>query len=281
VTDLVWRAGDVELRCGDRTLIMGVLNVTPDSFSDGGRFLGERAAVDRGLAMADEGADIVDVGGESTRPGSEAVQVSEEMERIVPVIERLAAHLPVPISVDTRRAEVARTALDAGAVIVNDVSAGRDPDMFDVVRDRGAGYVLMHMLGEPMTMQHEPRYDDVVAEVSEYLRERIEAAGLAGIDTERVAVDPGIGFGKTVEHNLSLLRHVEAFAALDRPVLYGPSRKRFIGSLLGGADENERLEGTLGTVSWLAARGVHVVRVHDVLEVHRALTLVDAIARAT
>ncbi|HEX2424667.1 MAG TPA: dihydropteroate synthase [Actinomycetota bacterium] len=281
MTDLVWRAGDVELRCGDRTLIMGVLNVTPDSFSDGGRFLGERAAVDRGLAMADEGADIVDVGGESTRPGSEAVQVSEEMERIVPVIERLAAHLPVPISVDTRRAEVARTALDAGAVIVNDVSAGRDPDMFDVVRDRGAGYVLMHMLGEPMTMQHEPRYDDVVAEVSEYLRERIEAAGLAGIDTERVAVDPGIGFGKTVEHNLSLLRHVEAFAALDRPVLYGPSRKRFIGSLLGGADENDRLEGTLGTVSWLAARGVHVVRVHDVLEVHRALTLVDAIARAT
>jgi dihydropteroate synthase len=280
VTDLVWRAGDVELRCGDRTLIMGVLNVTPDSFSDGGRFLGERAAVDRGLAMADEGADIVDVGGESTRPGSDAVPVPEEIERIVPVIERLAAHLPVPISVDTRRAEVARSALDAGAVIVNDVSAGRDPDMFEVVRDRGAGYVLMHMLGEPMTMQEDPRYDDVVAEVSEYLRERIEAAGLAGIDTERVAVDPGIGFGKTVEHNLSLLRHVEAFAVLDRPVVYGPSRKRFIGSLLGGADENERLEGTLGTVSWLAARGVHVVRVHDVLEVHRALTLVDAIARA-
>jgi dihydropteroate synthase len=280
VTDLVWRAGDVELRCRDRTLIMGVLNVTPDSFSDGGRFLGERAAVDRGLAMADEGADIVDVGGESTRPGSDAVRVPEEIERIVPVIERLAAHLPVPISVDTRRAEVARSALDAGAVIVNDVSAGRDPDMFEVVRDRGAGYVLMHMLGEPMTMQEDPRYDDVVAEVSEYLRERIEAAGLAGIDTERVAVDPGIGFGKTVEHNLSLLRHVEAFAALDRPVVYGPSRKRFIGSLLGGADENERLEGTLGTVSWLAARGVHVVRVHDVLEVHRALTLVDAIARA-
>jgi dihydropteroate synthase len=280
VTDLVWRAGDVELRCGDRTLIMGVLNVTPDSFSDGGRFLGERAAVDRGLAMADEGADIVDVGGESTRPGSDAVPVAEEIERIVPVIERLAAHLPVPISVDTRRAEVARSALDAGAVIVNDVSAGRDPDMFEVVRDRAAGYVLMHMLGEPMTMQEDPRYDDVVAEVSEYLRERVEAAGLAGIDTERVAVDPGIGFGKTVEHNLSLLRHVEAFAALDRPVVYGPSRKRFIGSLLGGADENERLEGTLGTVSWLAARGVHVVRVHDVLEVHRALTLVDAIARA-
>ncbi|MGZ4114566.1 MAG: dihydropteroate synthase, partial [Actinomycetota bacterium] len=170
MTDLVWRAGDVELRCGDRTLIMGVLNVTPDSFSDGGRFLGERAAVDRGLAMADEGADIVDVGGESTRPGSEAVQVSEEMERIVPVIERLAAHLPVPISVDTRRAEVARAALDAGAVIVNDVSAGRDPEMFDVVRDRRAGYVLMHMLGEPKTMQEDPRYDDVVAEVTEYLR---------------------------------------------------------------------------------------------------------------
>jgi dihydropteroate synthase len=281
VAGLVWRAGDIELDCGERTLIMGVLNVTPDSFSDGGEFFGERAAVDRGVAMVDDGADIVDVGGESTRPGSDPVDSAEELGRVLPVIEKLAAHVPVPISIDTRRAEVARAALDAGAVVVNDVTAGRDPAMFDVVREARAGYVMMHMLGEPRTMQDDPRYADVVTEVAEYLRERVEAAGLAGIDAERLAVDPGIGFGKTVHHNLSLLRHVDSFAALGRPVVYGPSRKRFIGSLLGGAAEHERLEGTLGAVSWLAARGAHVVRVHDVLEAHRALTLVDAIARAT
>jgi dihydropteroate synthase len=259
---------------------MGVLNVTPDSFSDGGRFLGERAAVDRGIAMTDEGADIVDVGGESTRPGSDPVQIREELERVIPVIERLAAHVPVPISVDTRRAEVARAGLAAGATIVNDVSAGRDPEMFDVVRDARAGYVMMHMLGEPKAMQEDPRYDDVVAEVTEFLRERVEAAGLAGIETDRVAVDPGIGFGKTLEHNLALLHHVEAVAALGRPVVYGPSRKRFIGTVLGGVAEDERLEGTIATAAWLASRGAHVVRVHDVLEVARALRVLDAIARA-
>jgi dihydropteroate synthase len=277
---LVWRCSDVTLDCGERTLVMGVLNVTPDSFSDGGRFLGERAAVDRGIAMTDEGADIVDVGGESTRPGSEPVRVREELERIVPVIERLAAHVPVPISVDTRRAEVARAALGAGATIVNDVSAGRDAEMFEVVRHARAGLVMLHMLGEPKTMQIDPHYDDVVAEVAEFLRERVEAAGLAGIETDRVAIDPGIGFGKTLEHNLALLHHVQAIAALGRPVVYGPSRKRFIGTLLDGAAEEDRLEGTIGTVAWLAARGAHVVRVHDVLEVSRALRVVDAIARA-
>jgi dihydropteroate synthase len=280
VDEIVWRAGQTSLVCGERTLVMGVLNVTPDSFSDGGRFLGERAAVDRGIAMTDEGADIVDVGGESTRPGSEPVRVSEELERIVPVIRRLASHVPVPISVDTRRAEVARAALDAGATIVNDVSAGRDPLMFDAVRDAGAGYVMMHMLGEPKTMQDAPRYDDVVGEVTEFLRERVEAAGLAGIETDRLAVDPGIGFGKDVHHNLALLHHVEAIASLGRPVVYGPSRKRFIGALLDGLPQDERLEGTIGVCAWLAARGAHVVRVHDVLEVGRALRLVDAIARA-
>jgi dihydropteroate synthase len=280
VTAIDWRAGDITLDCGERTLVMGVLNVTPDSFSDGGAFLGERAAVDRGMAMTDEGADVVDVGGESTRPGSEPVPVREELERVVPVIERLAAHVPVPISVDTRRSEVARAALDVGAAIVNDVSAGGDPDMFDVVGEARAGYVMMHMLGEPKTMQEDPRYDDVVAEVTAFLRERLEAARLAGIETDRLAIDPGVGFGKTVEHNLALLHHVEALAALGRPVVYGPSRKRFIGTLLDGAQEHERLEGTLGAVSWLAARGAHVVRVHDVLEVSRALAVVDAIARA-
>jgi dihydropteroate synthase len=277
--ELVWRVGQTSLVCGRRTLVMGVLNVTPDSFSDGGRFFGERAAVDRGIAMVDEGADLVDVGGESTRPGSDPVPVDEELRRVVPVIENLAAHVAVPISVDTRRAEVARAALGAGASVVNDVTAGRDQAMFDVVREAGAGYVAMHMRGEPKTMQEAPRYDDVVGEVVEFLRERIEAAGLAGVETDRIAIDPGIGFGKELDHNLSLLRRVDALVELGRPVVVGASRKRFIGTLLGGAPEDERLEGTIGAVAWLAARGAHVVRVHDVLEVSRALRVVDAISR--
>jgi dihydropteroate synthase len=280
VRELVWRVADTEIVCGARTLVMGVVNVTPDSFSDGGEFFGQRAAVDRVVEMADEGADIVDVGGESTRPGSEPVPVEEELRRVVPVIENAAAHVAVPISIDTRRAEVARAALDAGAVIVNDVTAGRDPAMFEVLRDTSAGYIAMHMLGQPRTMQDAPRYDDVVAEVTEFLRERVEAAGLAGVETDRIAVDPGIGFGKDLGHNLQLLHHVDAVAALGRPVVVGPSRKRFIGTILDGAPEDERLEGTIGVASWLAWRGAHVVRVHDVLEVARALRVVDAIARA-
>jgi dihydropteroate synthase len=277
---LIWRVGDIQLDCGDRTLLMGVLNVTPDSFSDGGDFFGERVAVDRGVQMVDEGADIVDVGGESTRPGSDPVPIPEELRRVVTVIERLAAHVGVPVSIDTRRAEVARAALAAGATIVNDVTAGRDPEMFEAVREAGAGYVLMHMRGEPKSMQVEPRYDDVVAEVAEFLRERLEAAGLAGIQADRLAIDPGIGFGKDVEHNLALLHDVPSLAALGRPVVYGPSRKRFIGTLLEGAPESERLEGTIGAAAWLSAAGAHVVRVHDVLEVGRALRIVDAIARS-
>jgi dihydropteroate synthase len=280
VTEIVWRVGETSLVCGARTLLMGVLNVTPDSFSDGGEFFGERAAVDRGMALADEGADIVDVGGESTRPGSDPVAVDEELRRVVPVIERLASHVAVPISIDTRRADVARAALAAGATIVNDVTAGRDPKMFDVVREWRAGFIAMHMRGEPKTMQQAPQYDDVVAEVTEFLRERVEAAGLAGIATDRVAVDPGIGFGKDLDHNLGLLRRIDAVAALGLPVVVGPSRKRFIGTLLGGAPEHERVEGTIGAAAWLAAQGAHVLRVHDVLEVGRALRVVDAIARA-
>jgi dihydropteroate synthase len=280
VGELIWRVGETSIVCGTRTLVMGVLNVTPDSFSDGDQFFGQRAAVDRAIAMVDDGADIVDVGGESTRPGSDPVPVDEELRRVVPVIENAAAHVGVPISVDTRRAEVARAALDAGAVIVNDVTAGRDPGMFDVVREAGAGYVAMHMRGEPKTMQDAPRYADVVNEVTAFLRERVEAASLAGIQTDRVAVDPGIGFGKDLDHNLALLHHVDAIAAIGRPVVVGPSRKRFIGTILDGAGEQERLEGTIGAASWLAWRGAHVVRVHDVLEVSRALRVVDAIARA-
>ncbi|HKX25275.1 MAG TPA: dihydropteroate synthase, partial [Actinomycetota bacterium] len=204
-----WRVGPRTLECGPRTLVMGILNVTPDSFSDGGRFLDHERAVEHGLRMVEEGADLLDVGGESTRPGSDSVSVDEEVGRVLPVVKRLVAEVDVPISIDTRKAEVAAAALDAGATIVNDVSAGRDPGMFPVARDTGAGLVLMHMLGEPKTMQDEPHYEDVVRDVHDYLRERIEAAEAAGLARDRIAADPGLGFGKTTEHSLVLMRSIE------------------------------------------------------------------------
>ena len=272
--------GDRELECGPRTLVMGILNVTPDSFSDGGLFLDHESAVAQGLRMAEEGADIVDIGGESTRPGSDEVPVAEEIDRTVPVVKRLAAELDIPLSIDTRKAEVARAALDAGATIVNDVSAARDEDMFHVVRDSEAGLVLMHMLGEPKTMQENPEYEDVVREVREYLGARLDAAVAAGIDRERLCVDPGLGFGKTYEHNLELMREIDSFLDLGAPLLVGPSRKSFIGKALDDAPLEERLEGSLGAVAWLAGRGAHIVRVHDVKETVRALKVVDAIKGA-
>lgn len=276
----VWRVGERAFDCAERTLVVGILNVTPDSFSDGGRFLDRAAAVAHATRMVDDGADILDVGGESTRPGSNAVSVDEELERVRPVIERLAElHPAIPISIDTRKASVAAEALAAGATIVNDVSGGADPDMFDVVRERDAAVVLMHMRGEPKTMQEEPRYDDVVGEVHEYLRQRIEAAELAGIDPERIAIDPGIGFGKDLEHNLELMRRVDVLLDLRRPVLVGPSRKRFLGTILD-VPEDQRVEGTIGAVVWLVSRGAHLARVHDVKEVVRAVRVADAIARA-
>jgi len=275
---LPWRFGDWVLDCASRTGVMGVLNVTPDSFSDGGQFLDLEAAVRRGMDMAADGADLIDVGGESTRPGSEPVPAQVEMDRVVPVIKRLVAEIDTPLSVDTRKPEVAVAALHAGAVIVNDVSGGRDPEVLRVVADTGAGMVLMHMLGEPQTMQAEPRYGDVVAEVKAYLAERLEAAAAAGVEPERLCVDPGIGFGKTLDHNLALLRHVDVFAELGRPVLVGPSRKSFIGKLLG-ADVDDRLEGTAAAVAWVAAHGAHIVRVHDVREMVRVVRVADAIAR--
>ena len=256
---------------------MGVLNVTPDSFSDGGLFLDHDAALAQGLRMAEEGADIIDVGGESTRPGSDDVPVDQEIERTAPVVKGLVAELDVPVSIDTRKAEVTRAALDAGAVIVNDVSAGRDPGMFDVAREFGAGMVLMHMLGEPKTMQEDPRYEDVVREVHDNLGARLDAAVEGGIDQDRLCVDPGLGFGKTYQHNLELMRSIEAFLDLEVPLLVGPSRKSFIGKALGDLPMDERLEGTLASVAWLAGRGAHIVRVHDVEPTVRVLKVVDAI----
>jgi dihydropteroate synthase len=272
-----WRMNDRELECGQATLVMGVLNVTPDSFSDGGRFLDHEAAVAHGLRMAEDGAAILDVGGESTRPGSDEVTVEEELARVVPVIKRLAAEVDMPLSIDTRKPEVARAALDAGAVAVNDVSGAREPGMLEVVAASGAGLVLMHMLGDPKTMQVEPRYEDVVREVRAYLAQRLEAAEAAGIDRDRLAVDPGLGFGKTYEHNLELMWHIDRFLGLGVPVVVGPSRKSFIGAALGDLPIDQRLEGTVGAAAWLAGKGAHIVRVHDVEPVVRALRVVDAI----
>ncbi len=259
---------------------MGILNVTPDSFSDGGQFDDPDTAIQHALAMVADGADILDVGGESTRPGSDPVPADEEVARTVPVIQALAREdVGVPLSIDTRKADVARAALEAGATIVNDVTAGGDPDMFAVAADADAAMVLMHMRGEPKTMQVEPAYEDVVAEVATFLESRLADAVNAGIEFERLCIDPGIGFGKALDHSLSLMKHLDALERLERPILVGPSRKAFIGKLLD-LDVDERLEGTAAAVAFLVASGAHVVRVHDVREMARVSRIVDAIVRA-
>jgi dihydropteroate synthase len=261
--------------------LMGVVNVTPDSFSDGGRHFDPEVAVAAGIGMVRDGADLLDVGGESTRPGAELVAPDVEIDRVVPVIKRLAAEVDVPISVDTRKHQVAEAAMGAGASIVNDVTAGEfDPLMLATVKYSGAGFVLMHMRGTPETMQGLVDYVDVVAEVAAYLRGRIEAAVSAGIDRDRLAIDPGLGFAKTSDQSLRLMREVDAFLGAGRPVLVGPSRKSFIGHVLE-ADASDRVNGTAGAVAWMAGRGAHIVRVHDVAPMVRVVRVVDAIRRAT
>jgi dihydropteroate synthase len=278
--EVIWRCGRHDVPLRRRTLVMGIVNVTPDSFSDGGSYANVDDAVKHATQMVADGADLLDVGGESTRPGSDIVPADEETDRVVPVILRIVADLPhFPVSVDTRKAEVARAALEAGAAIVNDVSAGGDPAMFGIVAETGAGMILMHMKGEPKTMQDDPTYYDVVAEVRGFLGDRIEAALSARIDLEQLCVDPGLGFGKTLEHNLAILRDIRAFHHLRVPVLVGPSRKGFIGALTG-TEVDDRIEGTAGVVAWCAAEGVDVVRVHDVKEMARAVRVVDAISGA-
>ena len=281
MTGAVWRCREHVFPLGERTLVMGIVNVTPDSFSDGGLLGGTDEAVAHGLRMVAEGADILDVGGESTRPGSDPVPVDDELARVVPVIAGLreAAPTGVALSVDTRRPQVAEAAIEAGASIVNDVTAAADPEMFDVVRQTGPGLVLMHMLGEPKTMQDDPRYDDVVTEVRDFLAARLGVAVAAGVSRDRLCVDPGIGFGKNLTHNLALLHDIASFEELRVPVLVGASRKGFIGQLTGVDDPAERVEGTAGAVAWCAAHGVDVVRVHDVLEMTRVVRVVDAIVR--
>jgi dihydropteroate synthase len=260
----------------ERFTVMGVVNVTPDSFSDGGLYLDADAAVRHGLELAGEGAAILDVGGESTRPGAEPVEAAEETRRVVPVVERLAA-AGLRVSIDTTKLAVAQAALDAGATIVNDVSAFRfSPELAGLVADRGAHCCLMHMLGEPRTMQDDPRYDDVVTDVKAFLEERLAFATAEGVPEENVWLDPGIGFGKTVEHNLELLRRLGEIVAIGRPVVIGTSRKSFLGKLAGGRPEDERLPGTIATNVLALERGASVFRVHDVAPVADALAVAAA-----
>jgi dihydropteroate synthase len=261
-----------------RTLVMGILNVTPDSFSDGGLYGSLDAAVDRARRMVDEGADLIDVGGESTRPGAEDVSPDEEIRRTAPVIERIAK-LDVPVSIDTRKSVVAKAGLDAGATIVNDVSGGIfDPELLALAGDRGVDVILMHVRGTPKSMDSLATYRDVVREVRDELRERVDDALDAGIVKDRIRVDPGLGFAKTPEQSLALLRHIDELAELG-PLVVGPSRKRFVGHVLG-TPVDDRLEGTLAAVAWCATRGADVVRVHDVKESRRVVDMIAAIASA-
>jgi dihydropteroate synthase len=273
----VWRIRGGELPLGGRTQIMGIVNVTPDSFSDGGRYLDPSAAVDQALKLVEEGADLLDIGGESTRPGAPPVSLSDELQRVIPVIERLARETTVPLSVDTTKAEVARQALQAGAHIVNDISGLQfDPEMVPVCRDFEAGVVCMHIQGTPQTMQLQPHYDDVVREIGDYFQQRATELLAAGLTAEQLVWDPGVGFGKTAEHNLDILSHVAAFRVLGRPVLIGHSRKRFLQRVLG-RPVDERLFGTVGVSLALAAQGVDFLRVHDVAAMRDALTAWSAV----
>ncbi len=257
-------------------IVMGILNVTPDSFSDGGRFIGREAALHRVREMIAEGAQIIDVGGESTRPGAQAVSVEEELERVIPVIEAIRSESTIPISIDTSKPEVMRAAVDAGASLVNDVRALREPGALAAVAELGVPVCLMHMRGEPRTMQQAPRYDDVVAEVLTFLEERVAACEAAGIPRERIILDPGFGFGKTLDHNLALFRALPRFAATGLPVLVGVSRKSMVGQVLEVPVE-ERLAGSLALASLAVWLGAAIVRSHDVRETVHAVRMTAAV----
>jgi dihydropteroate synthase len=265
------------LRLGEKTLIMGILNVTPDSFYDGGRYASSQAAVEQGIRMAQQGADIIDVGGESTRPGSQPVSSEEQIRRVGPVIRELAAR-GLRVSVDTTRAVVASAAIEAGAVIVNDTSGLQgDPAMIRTLARTGAAAVIMHIQGTPQTMQAAPRYDDVMEEVTQTLHAWAEAAVSGGVARDRIVVDPGFGFGKTFEHNLTLLARVSELRSLGFPVLVGASRKSFIGALTGKSDPEDRLHGSLAVAAYAAMQGAQIVRVHDVKETRDVLAVIDRV----
>ncbi len=279
--EFVLRCREGDLHLGVRTLVMGVLNVTPDSFSDGGLFLDTHRAIEHGLRMAEEGADIIDVGGESSRPGSDPVSQDEELERIIPVIEALASRLQIPISVDTYKAQVAERAVEAGAQMINDISGLRfDPQMPSVAARFDTPLIIMHIKGTPKTMQEDPRYEDLMGEIIAYLREGIDRAErVGGVDPHQVIVDPGIGFGKRVEDNLMILKRLPELTCLGRPLIIGTSRKSFIGAVLD-REVDQRAIGTLATVAVSALKGAHMVRVHDVGPARQAVDMVDAVVNA-
>jgi len=274
---MIWRAGDRAWEFPRSPLIMGIVNVTPDSFSDGGQHATSEAAVAHALSLAAEGADILDIGGESTRPGAPTVSESEELARVIPVIEQLAGQTETALSIDTQKPVVAEAAISAGAVIVNDIAANRtEPQMWKIVAATRAGYVAMHMQGTPQTMQDRPEYTEVVAEVRAFFEERLKRFKKAGLNAEQVMFDPGLGFGKTVEHNLALLTGLERFTNMKRPLLVGASRKSFIGRLTEAAVE-DRLAGSLACACRAAEAGAAVLRVHDVKETNQALQTWNAI----
>jgi len=263
---------------GERTLVMGILNTTPDSFSDGGKYSDPSAAADRALEMVAQGADIIDVGGESTRPGAESVSVSDEIRRTIPVINKIREHSDVLVSIDTMKAETAGAALDAGADIINDVSAFEaDKEMASIAAGTNAGVVLMHMRGSPKTMQNKPEYSDVAGEIAAYLDSRVRFVRLAGVDPESIVLDPGIGFGKTTRHNLELLRSLTQLDNVGFPFLVGASRKKFIGDLTGHEVPTDRLAGGLGVAAWAVFHGVHILRVHDVIETCDVCRMLDTL----
>jgi dihydropteroate synthase len=260
-----------------RPLVMGVLNVTPDSFSDGGKFASTEAAVEQARSMVSAGANLIDIGGESTRPGSQSVPAAQQIERVIPVL-RAVAGLPIVFSIDTTDSAVASAALDAGAVVINDISAGRnDPNMLPLAASRKVPVILMHMQGTPATMQDRPNYSDVMGEVIQFLRERIRAAEAAGLAGEKTLIDPGIGFGKTLDHNLSLMRQQRELLALGRPVVIGTSRKGFIGKITGETEPSKRLFGTAASVAWSITSGADIVRVHDVGPMTQVVRMMRAI----
>ena len=274
----IWTIGNRVFDVSRHGLIMGVLNITPDSFSDGGEFFTSDRAIEQGLRMAADGADIIDVGGESTRPGSEPIDADEELRRVIAVIENLRAKIDVPISIDTSKAAVARAAIEVGASIVNDVTGGRgDERMLPVVAETKSALIVMHMQGTPRTMQVRPRYTDVVEEISEFFRQQYARAIGLNIDPMAIAFDPGIGFGKTLEHNLELLARLEQLRPHDRPLMVGVSRKSLLGKLVGSPNISDRLIPGLALTSLLRARGADVFRVHDVKENVRALRVAEAI----
>jgi dihydropteroate synthase len=278
----LWKIGDRVFDLSRRGLIMGVLNVTPDSFSDGGNFFDAENAVKHGLKMAGEGAHIIDVGGESTRPGAEAVTAEEELRRVIPVIEQLRRKSEVIISIDTSKAEVARVAVWAGASIVNDVTGGRgDKEMMPLIAETKSAFIIVHMQGTPQTMQIAPQYTNVVSEVSDFFRQLYGRAIGYSIDPMAIAFDPGIGFGKTLEHNLELLAQLERLRACDRPIVIGVSRKSFLGRLINSAQISDRLAPAVALTSLLRTRGADVLRVHDVKENVNALKVTEAILQRT